>query len=62
MEYKGAALTAGGIGAWLYSLMIAATPVIQFIGACLGVVATGFAIYFYIKKALEYNKKSEAEK
>lgn len=55
MEHKGAILITGGWGAWAYSWMIAVTPIVQFLGACLGVVATGFAIYFYIQKLKDKN-------
>lgn len=53
MEHKGAWFVTGGWGAWLYSMMVTATPIVQFIGACLGVIATGFAIYFYVQKLRE---------
>ena len=44
---------ATGVGATVYSFIIASTPVLQWLSALLGLVATGFAIYFYIRKLRE---------
>jgi hypothetical protein len=59
MEHKGAALVIGGWGAWAYSFIVSVTPIIQFIGAVLGVIATGFAIYFYVRKLLDKDSDKE---
>jgi len=47
---KEAILGGVGVGSTISSLMFIALPYIQFLAALLGVVATGLAIFMYIRK------------